>query len=97
MTEDMTLLALSGHIAYNCLVSGSVSAPFQDTFQLSLTILVRYRFWNVFRVGNWYSHVRAEPNQRYSGYYLTSLSNFSTGVSPFYPTLSRVFKKFSKE
>ena len=42
--------AISGH---NYLVSGSISPPKRGTFQLSLTVLVRYRSWDVFRIRSW--------------------------------------------
>ena len=69
------------------------SHPYRGSFQLSLTVLVRYRSWDVFRVGSWFSHVRAELNQRYSGSCLTSSSTSPTGVSPFIPARSSALRR----
>lgn len=44
------------------------SHPTKGAFQLSLTVLVRYRSWNVFRVGSrCLPNSRAISNARYSG------------------------------
>lgn len=42
-----SLRATSG---YHYLVSGTISPPYRGTFQLSLTVLLRYRSWEVFRI-----------------------------------------------
>ncbi len=42
-----SLRATSG---YHYLVSGTISPPDRGTFQLSLTVLLRYRSWEVFRI-----------------------------------------------
>ena len=49
-------------------VSGSISPPATDTFQRSVTLLVRYRTRDVFRVGGWCPPAsRGITNPRYSG------------------------------
>lgn len=72
------------------------STPFRVAFQLSLTILVRYRSWNVFKVRSWYSRFCAGSNQRYSRYCLTTFQNPPTGVSPFNPPHSSGLRKIQK-
>ena len=57
--------------AYNYLVSGSFHASAKSTFQLSLTLLLRYRSRDVFRVGSLCPpNSRAISNARYSRYFV---------------------------
>ena len=48
--EIHSLHATSG---YHYLVSGTISHPNRGTFQLSLTVLLHYRSWDVFRIRSW--------------------------------------------
>src|SRR5215470_18036272 len=41
------------------LVSGSISLPFRGSFRLSLTVLVHYRWQNVFSLRRWSSQIPA--------------------------------------
>ena len=45
-----SLRATSGH---HYLVSGTFHPPYRGTFQLSLTVLLLYRSWDVFRIRSW--------------------------------------------
>jgi len=48
------------------------SLPFRVTFQRSLTLLMRYRSWGVFRLRGWYPrHSDAQTRAPYSGYPLS--------------------------
>ena len=59
------------------------SPPFRGTFQVSLTLLVRYRSRDVFRIGSLYLPAsRAISNARYSGSLQSRLFRSPTGLSP---------------
>jgi hypothetical protein len=59
------------------------SPPFRGTFQLSLTLLMRYRSRDVFRIGSLYLPAsRAISNARYSGYLQSRILLSPTGLSP---------------
>src|SRR3990172_4543462 len=67
----------------NCLVSGSFHSPAKGSFQLSVTLLLRYRSRDVFRVGSLcLPDSRAISNARYSGYLESTTRLTSTGLSP---------------
>lgn len=64
-------------------VSGSISPPATDTFQLSVALLVRYRTRDVFRVGGWCPPAsRGITNPRYSGTLPSPSPLTPTGLSP---------------
>jgi hypothetical protein len=59
------------------------SPPFRGTFQRSLTLLLRYRSRDVFRIGRLYLPAsRAISNARYSGYLQSRPFRLPTGLSP---------------
>ncbi len=41
-------------------ISGSISLPFQGSFRLSLTVLVRYRSHSIFSLGGWSLRIQSE-------------------------------------
>ena len=66
------------------------SIPVKDSFQLSLTVLVRYRSQVIFRIGSYclpYSHRISD--RHYSGYLVSSFSRSPEGLSPSAARLSR--------
>lgn len=65
------------------LVSGSISHPNRGTFQLSLTVLLLYRSWDVFRIRSWcLPHSNPISNGSYSRTIQKLQQNISTGLSP---------------
>ena len=65
------------------------SAPVKDTFQLSLTVLVRYRSRVIFRIGSYcLPHSRSISKERYSGYSVLAFQPSPTGLSPCIALLS---------
>lgn len=79
-----SLRATSG---YHYLVSGTISPPYRGTFQLSLTVLLRYRSWEVFRIRS-YCLPHSDPisNGSYSRKKITQKKPHNkiwfTGLSP---------------
>ena len=69
------------------------SHPFRGPFQLSLTVLVRYRSRDVFSLGSWCLPTsRAKTKARYSGSQPSSCRLTPTGLSPSTAGLSRPFR-----
>ncbi len=65
------------------------STPVKDTFQLSLTVLVRYRSRVIFRIGSYcLPHSRSISKERYSGYSVMAFQPSPTGLSPCIALLS---------
>ena len=65
------------------------STPVTDTFQLSLTVLVRYRTRGIFRIGSYcLPHSRSISKERYSGYSVLAFQPSPTGLSPCIALLS---------
>lgn len=61
------------------------SPPYRGTFQLSLTVLLHYRSWDVFRIRSWcLPHSNPISNGSYSRTKSKNLTkkNISTGLSP---------------
>jgi len=59
------------------------SSPAKDSFQLSLTVLVRYRSRVIFRIGSYcLPHSDWISDQPYSGYPASAFSRSPTGLSP---------------
>ena len=97
-TLFLVLLFCNRFLRNSCLWSHAIpylssfrhfSHPVKGTFQLSLTVLVHYRSWNVFRVGSrCLPYSRGISNPRYSG---TPKLRFVilTGLSPSMVCLSR--------
>lgn len=85
---------LSGH--HRLLQGGFMhfSLPFRVTFQLSLTLLMRYRSWGVFRLRGWYPRYSdAQTRAPYSGTLLSWRPAVTpTGVSPSLPGHSRTVR-----
>lgn len=90
-----SLRATSG---YHYLVSGTISPPYRGTFQLSLTVLLRYRSWEVFRIRSYclphsdpisngpYSRKKNSNKKIRSYFFITQkknpLTKWFTGLSP---------------
>ena len=59
------------------------SLPVKDSFQLSVTVLVRYRTRIIFRIrGYWPPYSCWIFNQQYSGYLISTFFFSPTGLSP---------------
>src|SRR5215470_15291483 len=78
------------------LVSGSISLPFRGSFRLSLTVLVHYRWQNVFSLRRWSSQIPARfLVSRGTWGQVSAVSPVPTGLSPSMAGLSRPLRSNS--
>src|ERR1044071_40746 len=75
------------------LVSGSISLPFRGSFRLSLTVLVHYRWQNVFSLRRWSSQIPARfLVSRGTWVQTRAQQTIPTGLSPPMAGRSRPFR-----